>query len=533
MFLLTVAAAFFMSWGAAAPEVAQAFQGEGAVIKPGSPPVLTKAAEDVLKQPKFLPETVTQANSFAGSQEASGAMRVFQAGKVLPTVGAAVAAFSAGWEVGTEICGLLGIGGCFHLFGSGDEPASVAGGFPDGGKWVFMEPVFHGQPAFQWYWRVGNSGAPGFAIYTDLSADCNGWTPPGDASYYVTDPTLVCVSKTTGKEVPGDWILMVRRGMEGLSAGYNATDDPAVPNYAYTPPVNWSSSTAAAMTADPEGERVGEKVASEIDGSEVANPYAVTVEIPDCDGLVYATCEELLEELGLIPQRESLPWEEVTPGTEPDEVVELDPAKSTEVEKGSTVTVVTNPAEEEMPLVVPAFLPGEGYTDYVAKLAPQWQPEKVVVDPAFIDPAYGPNDVIRTSPKTGSTADPATSHAIDVFVNPADAPPAAGTWSPPTIPALDLSPLAGVAVGCNDFPFGVFCWIADGLGDWGSSGTCSSVDVPVGTSVSAGSELPFDLCQFEPAMEVVRPVITLVAAFCLAWFFSAAAMGLGAGSSDD
>jgi hypothetical protein len=282
--------------------------------------------------------------------------------------------------------------------------------------------------------------------------------------------------------------------------------------------------------ADPE---VGQWVAAQIEDSEIKDPYATYVNVPDCDGLLWGACEDLLEEEGLEPVRQSEDWEGAVIEKAAGAVLQLKPASGAEVVAPSKVTVTTNPDEGGMPLVVPAIVPGEGYEDYIAKLKEQFKPKETVLSPEFTDPAFGPNDVTRTSPKPGTRADPSSEPSLDVFTNPPDAPPAAGTWSAPAIPAISLDPLTGVTIGCNDFPFGIFCWIGSGFTGYGSSGACPQIGVPVGTSVDVSNELPFDLCQFEPAMEVIRPVLVLVAAFSLAYLFAAAAMGFGGGSNED
>lgn len=519
---------------------ADAFLGEGGVVVPGSPPTLTPGAEDVLKNPKTIPEIITQGKSFGGTAEANGAARVFQAGRIFPALGTAVAGFTAGWEIGTEICGVLGIGGCFHIFGepgtSGPSPA-VSGGYPNAGSWQFKETEFiEGVPSYNFIWKFGTGSGAYEAIVTGHSGECKGWTGPGDASYWLTRPTGAACLKAGGGETYGQNVTAVRLAMEGLQVEYNSTDDPAVPNTSYTAPSNWADETAKALQAGtPEADRVGEYVASEIPGSGVPNPYPLTVEVPNCDGLVYAACEELLEERGLNVTRVTRTWETADTDAEPDEVLELNPAKATEVEKATTVTVTTNPNKAGMPIVIPEPGARETYDEYASKLNPGLTPERIDLTEAYIDPARGPGEVVSTSPSPGTRVNPSTGGEVTVRTNPAEAPaPGTSAWAPPAIPALDLSPLASVAVGCNTFPFGIFCWLQDGLSGWASSGTCPEIDVPLGTSVEAGSELPFDLCQFEPAMEIIRPILVVVSTLCLGMMFAYAALGIGgSGGGED
>jgi hypothetical protein len=247
-------------------------------------------------------------------------------------------------------------------------------------------------------------------------------------------------------------------------------------------------------------------------------------------------CKADLEELELVPERVELDWSDAHLDLAPDEVVELLPAPGTQVvvPEKATITVTTNPDEAGMPLVVPDPASGETYADYITKLVPGLNAERHNVGEAFTDPHVGPNAVLRTHPDPGTRLDPSIEHDVEVETNPPDAPPAAGTWTAPAIPALDLSPLSGVSIGCNSFPFGVFCWVADGLTSWGSEGECPSFDVPFTSEIrDSTADLTFDTCTFEPAMDIIRPMLVILSFFGVAWLLSASAMGLGGGASAD
>ncbi|HWM64793.1 MAG TPA: PASTA domain-containing protein, partial [Solirubrobacterales bacterium] len=273
---------------------------------------------------------------------------------------------------------------------------------------------------------------------------------------------------------------------------------------------------------------------AQIEGSGIANPYLTTVEIPDCGAYLWGECAEKLEEAGLEPSRVELDWETAVLTKPADAVVETAPAGGAVVETGSKVTVTTNPDEAGMPVVIPPPEPGETYDDYAARLVPSLDPSRITVGLDFYDPTTGPDGVIRTVPKSGTRTNPATETEVDVHANPADSPPATpASWTAPPVSGIDLSPLAGVSIGCNDFPFGIFCWIGSGLTAWGPGGECPQLGVPFGSSIGADEELAFDTCLFEPAMEVVRPVLILLAAFSLAYLFAAAAMGFGGSTGDD
>jgi beta-lactam-binding protein with PASTA domain len=497
------------SGAAASAETADAFVGENLVINPVTKEI-TGPAKTIITNPTFLPEVASESSSFGAAKEASGAARTLQAGKVLPSIGAAVGAFAAGWEVGAEICGLLGISGCFHLFGSGSGPDDDGGiGFPTRGRWEYKTVEFETVPAYSWIWGFGKPGGGGYAANVEevSGVKCPGWTAPGDVSYWITRGPMSC--NNAGVTEYGSNVTGVRYAMKDLSLQHNASDDPGVPNYPYTAGADWPKALAQAMTATPEGERVGEKVASKIGGSEVQNPYALMVEVPNCDGLVYAACEELLEERGLNPTRVKRGWSEADIDKDPDEVLELDPARSTEVEKGTVVTVTTNPDEEGMPIVVPQPEPGETYDDYAARLNPGLSPERKDLEAAYVDPAAGPNGVVDVTPQPQTKLNPGTSpHKVTVKTNPPDAPPASGGWNPPSIRGINMAPLLEGDTPCNSFPFGLFCWVGEALAQFDSAGVCPHFAAPV---ADTGADFEMTMCgeTAETIMGYLRPAILL------------------------
>lgn len=511
--------------GVAASE-AQAFQGESVVVKPGGG--LTGPAKTIIEKPTFLPEVIKDATSVRGVAEGSRVAGVFQGASVLPALGAVVS-FGVGTVIGSEICNVIGIEGCWYFGSEGADPAVGT----ETGEWIYIDEgitYFAGmeEDNYVWEWSAGAKHYVGY--FGNDNEGCR--ASPGGVTHTVEDP------EGTPNACGGLTGFLLRHSMENRTVDYHATDDPEVGNYAHSADEDWDDQLADAVEGasgeSPAG-RLGERVAAEIEGSEVADPYGSLVTVPSCDELAWEACRDLLEESELEPVRQKLGWEGAVIEKGAGAVLELKPASGSELETGTTVTVTTNPDPEEMPLLVPAVVPGQEYGSYVATLDPRWQPSKVVLSPEFSDPTVGPNEVSGTNPATGTRADPQTEPGLEVRVNPSDAPPATGTtpYTPPAIPAVDLSPLAGIAVGCNDFPFGIFCWFADGLSGWGTSGQCPDVDVPLGSSANVESGLPFDFCKFEPAMEVVRPIIVLVSAFCMAYLFAAAAMGFGGSTSED
>jgi hypothetical protein len=511
-----------LATAAAIPAGAHGFVGESVVLNPAKTD-LTGPAKTIITNPTFLPGTATEAATAGGAAEASTAMKVFQASKVLPALGA-VTAFGVGLGVGSEICGLLGIEGCFFHGSEAADPAMPIG------SWQYETALITEIPDFTWYYKQGASAYwLGFVQgQGGMKTEC-GIAPPSGVTHYKLRPPEPCSTVPAANPA-----IPLRHTMENRVLTHHASDDPGIPNYSYTAPADWSEKLAKELAGATGSEgKVGEKIASQITGSGVKNPYKEYVAVPDCDQLKWGACAAVLEGKGLEPIREDLDWSEVVTDV-PDAVTQTLPASGNEVEVPSKVTVITNPDEAGMPIVIPTPNPGETYDDYVARLNPALQPSRVNVGEGFADPTVGPDAVLRTVPQPGTRFDPQTSPEVSIQTNPPTVPqPSTSTWTPPAIPSIDLTPLTEVSIGCNDFPFGVFCWLGAGITNWGSSGQCPNVDLPLGTSADVDSGLPFDFCKFEPAMEVVRPVLILLAAFTMAYMFAAAAMGFGGSTGSD
>lgn len=193
--------------------------------------------------------------------------------------------------------------------------------------------------------------------------------------------------------------------------------------------------------------------------------------------------------------------------------------------------VVVNP--DDSPRRVLAPLPGEAYPDYVGRLQDRGLVGRTrTATDAEVDPYAGPRAVVKVAPRPNSRVRPGIDVEVvanpDATPDPAGPAPDAGGWSPPPVRAPDLGPLAGVTIGCDKFPFGVFCWMFQGLGGWGSNAQCPAFSVPI-----HNSSLLVDLCLFNPAMDVIRPIVGTVAAFGIAWMFAASALGFGGGKGDE
>ncbi len=192
------------------------------------------------------------------------------------------------------------------------------------------------------------------------------------------------------------------------------------------------------------------------------------------------------------------------------------------------------PVAEGEGALVPAYS-GKTWTEYQSLLSGLGLSIKLgVVGQAAASPELGPNAVLTVNPQSGTRV--AAGSTVEVIANPAtiaapsSAPSDNGIASPQEdapLPAIDLSPLN---VGLADkFPFGVPGWVAGKLGGFGGGEACPVFehDLPFDRKIKA------DGCVIEPARAIYRPVLVVCSFLGLAWMFMGAAMGFGAGASED
>lgn len=501
---------------------ASAFTGESVVLNPAKTD-LTGPAKTILTNPTFLPDSEAGASALGGVAEASGAVSVFEASTLLPSLGA----FGLGAVIGSEICHVVGIAGCWQFTGStGTETAKTY-------EWVF-EGVSGVHP-FTWAWSRGSS----LYNFAEASVCTNGNVWPA-----LTDHEQVASTVASECQHAGEWTKLtwthrtpLRYSMDGRSFGYSATDT-AMPNYEpggkpYEASSEWSKKAASALkeSADStEVGRLGKHIASQIEGSKVADPYPHKVTVPSCSGEAWIECKVALEELELVPEREELDWSDAHLDLAPDEVVELEPSPGTQIEipgKTKTVVVTTNPDEAGMPLVVPLPESGETYSHYAARLNPSLEPDRHDLEAAYVSPATGPNGVVSVEPAPETRLDPSTTHKVDVSTNPADAPAAVPAWSPPSVPAIDMSPLSGFSP-CGVFPFGLFCWVGEAFAQFNTSGTCPHFSAPVATTES---DFTVTFCgeTSETIMGYLRPALLLAFIVGLGFLFARGTKAVGGG----
>ena len=151
-----------------------------------------------------------------------------------------------------------------------------------------------------------------------------------------------------------------------------------------------------------------------------------------------------------------------------------------------------------------------------------------------LDNKLGPDEVVRTNPAEGTEVDEDSEVAVDYNPDNAPEPSPAPGWSPPSIPGVDLSPLEGSSSPCSVIPFGVLCWVPETLSSWTGEGVCPKIGLPIGEgTVGKKGEVGVDTCAWEPAMEVVRPVLVALITLTIGMVYSKWMMGGGSTGDDE
>ncbi len=270
-----------------------------------------------------------------------------------------------------------------------------------------------------------------------------------------------------------------------------------------------------------------DKQAQEVSTGEalVENPLGLAIPEP-AKTEPYEEYGEELEELELIPEYEELPFEKVDDEREPGTVIFVKPTWGTEVEPESTVEVQYNPDFR----VIPPIREGETFKEYSERVESETglKPQKVPLPENATDPSTGPEGASYTLPKEGTAVEPGTEFKVETNPETAPYPAEGGGWSPPSIPSVDLSPLLETGLGCDTFPFGVFCWFGEAVEAFAVSPSCPlEVNLPI--DAFGGTEhLDVNGCEVgETVMAPLRILILALATIGLVLLFAKQAMGTG------
>ncbi|MBA3842204.1 MAG: hypothetical protein H0X39_06245 [Actinobacteria bacterium] len=160
---------------------------------------------------------------------------------------------------------------------------------------------------------------------------------------------------------------------------------------------------------------------------------------------------------------------------------------------------------------------------------------------------YGPQAVTRVvagsrvfDPATWPTTAPVIDKgaALTVRYNPTTAPPVdcpsgdcsggttGGGGSSCTCPPVDFTPLLSNAP-TNQFPFGVYAWVANGLSGSDTTAPSFSINFPLAGTMSA------DLTVLNPLALLIRTVILFWATFGVVWSMSHKLLGWGGGGGGE
>jgi hypothetical protein len=272
-------------------------------------------------------------------------------------------------------------------------------------------------------------------------------------------------------------------------------------------------------------------------GGPSANPTSgPMVTVPSCTGDSYSACKSKLEAEGFTTDRVVLSFNGADVTKPANAVVEIAPAAGSTVDSGSEVTITTNPDTSAMPLLTPAPEAGESYASYVARLQAAGHVgtvTRVDLSETTMDPSKGPSAVTSTEPGSGTRIAP--DFPVRVRVNPDTAPAVSGSGGGtgnPAVHTINLAPL-NVAAACDNFPFGVPCWLYDVAEAW-VVGTpdAPSWEVPF-PFVAAASYPSIDLQEWNAYAVPLRALILLVAAVGMALKFYALATGSSRGGDGD
>lgn len=236
-----------------------------------------------------------------------------------------------------------------------------------------------------------------------------------------------------------------------------ATTSPKTPNPAYKNPQAETLTDEQIHTALTDGSMGRDEEAAQ----DVLLGEAETV--PDCTGLTWLGCVELLDDAGLTGLHNELA--QPAPHVGPNEVSHTVPKAGSQIDGEPSADVGSRPSVQ-----------------------------------VYVNP--------QTAPPSGSPAGGGSTQVP-------------GGWAPPAVPAIDLSPL-NVGAACDVFPFGIPCYVIDSLANFEAASSAPVLTMPL----PLDQEIVADLSVVEPTLLVVRPILLLGACLGLAlWLAGAAGIG--------
>lgn len=319
------------------------------------------------------------------------------------------------------------------------------------------------------------------------------------------------------------------------------------------------AATAEAAAATPAEEdtsawQAGTSVDPDWSGYEGGN-----ITMPDCDGLTSVECADLLEAAGHLGTITELELDIATADVSrpAGAVVTQSPGATVEFSSTDDVELTLNP--DPMPVVLPAPLPTETYTAYIARLAALgWVGTATVTElsEAVGVPALGPAAPVTVRiPTIGTipgrtiglpggwpTPDPRVEidTPIEFWKNPTTYPPVTAESVPPATgggvpPAVDFSPITDIDFGCK-FPYGFICYAIE-VTEWFNvtphapvfTFALPTIEVLGHVYDASGSDYEVDLSIMDEYMVLIRGLISVALWIGGVYFLAVKLLGFNAG----
>lgn len=382
--------------------------------------------------------------------------------------------------------------------------------------------------------------------YHEVSYLCSWYVPAGALSGFVTDAVLEPYTSQTVDEYLTTW------------------PDDDLPYDAGDPEADDAIELLDSMTEEDQL-LFGQAVDEDWDG-----PDPLTATVPDCEGLTYSACLDLLQDEGFVGTitDTTLGYDLADFDIDPGKVVRTDPVHGTTgVAVGGDIEVFSNP--DPMPLEMQAQLVNETALEWVTRIGlgddTRYTVTYTPLTPENSNPELGPDAPYRIrigfplptpvtvlvpqpgagpGPQRVPTPEPGEDPTeVEIFTNDPDAPPATGPPSDPQggipgggdgcdCPPFNLAPITDIEYG-DKFPFGFPGWAMSMLD--GSDDVCPAFTINPPPQLS-DEPIDISLCNEEwentyqaPVFLLLKFLMTLGAV----WFICMRILGLGSTASED
>ncbi len=426
------------------PTVTQAYRGDnpvGVVVDQQTGSLTSEAQEFLKNYDSTLDKKWIDVGSKAVNDNAVFKTRLVGrflpfAGRVIPVVAGALTAY--------EVCSAYVHNGCW-LFERNDTdlqplvpndpvwqyiPSVPADGLPMGGAGSLLPvpSLANASDLFILRWNNGpyyfndtRYGATNCIQFGPTTHNFGGHTAPTA----VTPNAFRCWIGYYENSEPYAGTVFWKGAMEGAMVRAPAADDPAVPNATWNNSQpgdsNWAHSVPEGLT-----QRQRDAMCWLMRPDLCDNPYTTTV--PDCPSLTFTTCSQRLRDAGIdgTITRQIKTFAEADATKPADAALSTSPAKNATVDRDATVVITTNPADADMPRLIPQPTSHETGSIYSARL----RTLGLIPDERVVKQTPGNSwagDVLSTTPIAGSRVRRDTSVQTQ------------SAWRPATLNAQDES----------------------------------------------------------------------------------------------